>query len=118
MQRFLLTALVQCILISSGQLLLKIAMKRLPAVECSLTFCKAACTNWPLIVSGFCVLSGTLLWMYILRHWDFSLAYPVSSFSYVIGMVLAPLLLQEHIPAERWLGLAFVIVGIYFISRQ
>lgn len=118
MLRFILLAFTQCILISSGQLLLKFAMNKMPKFAWTKDYWGGLFTNIPFVCSGICVLSGTILWMHILKHYDFSLAYPVSSLSYVIGMFAAALLLHETIPYTRWIGVCFILIGIFFMVKQ
>jgi len=111
-------ALTQCLCTAFGQLLLKVAMNRTPDFSWTCNYFRTLFTNIPFIFSGILVLSGVILWMHILKHYPFSLAYPVSSFSYVIGMITGALLLHESIPYTRWLGLLLILVGIFVLTRK
>jgi len=57
------------------------------------------------------------LWMHILKHYPFSIAYPLSCLSFVFGMLGAWLFLGEPVPAVRWLGVALILAGAYFIAK-
>jgi len=118
MLRFIILALSQCLCTAFGQLLLKVAMNRTPDFSWSRFYFRNLFTNIPFIFSGVLVLSGVILWMHILKHYPFSLAYPVSSFSYVIGMTLGAFLLHENIPYTRWIGLALILIGIFVLTRK
>jgi len=118
MLRFIALAFLQCALTASGQLSLKIAMNRMPAFSWTRVYFHTLFHNWPFILSGALVLSGVILWMHILKHYDFSIAYPVSSFSYVIGMLAGSMLLHENIPVTRWIGLALILIGIFVLTRK
>lgn len=118
MLRFILLALIQCMCTAFGQMMLKVAMNRTPDFSWSRNYFHSLFSNIPFICSGILVLSGVILWMHILKHYPFSLAYPVSSFSYVIGMTLGALFLHESIPYTRWIGLALVLIGLFILTRK
>jgi len=118
MLKFIILALTQCLCTAFGQLLLKVAMNNTPAFSWSRGYFHTLCTNIPFIFSGVLVLSGVILWMHILKHYPFSLAYPVSSFSYVIGMTVGAMLLHENIPYTRWIGLVLVLIGLFVLTRR
>ena len=46
----------------------------------------------------------------ILKKYDFSIAYPLTSISYVLGIGLAVMLLQS-VPLTRWLGVLLITAG-------
>jgi len=58
------------------------------------------------------------LWAYVLKKMDFSQAYPLSSLSFIFGMVLAFFLFQESIPFTRWIGVVLIVVGCVLISMK
>ena len=82
MLRFIVIAILQSIFLSSGQVFLKLAMKRIDVFEWSWVFFKNLLLNWPLAACGLGFGGATVLWLYMLRHFDFSLAYPITSISY------------------------------------
>lgn len=55
-------------------------------------------------------------WILILSRVDLSIATPMASTDYVAIPILAVFLLHEHVPPLRWLGIATIILGIYFVS--
>jgi drug/metabolite transporter (DMT)-like permease len=58
---------------------------------------------------------ATVLWLKVLSLAPLSVAYPLQSIAYVLGIVVAYLLLGENIPITRWIGGIIIIIGVYFI---
>jgi len=63
-------------------------------------------------------LFNFFLWMNILSKTDLSVALPLASFSYILIPIAAILFLHEFVPPTRWLGLVFIVLGIYFVSQS
>ena len=47
----------------------------------------------------------------------FHQAFPMVSLSYVMGMLAAVFIFHEEVPFTRWIGLAFILVGVALISK-
>jgi drug/metabolite transporter (DMT)-like permease len=47
-----------------------------------------------------------------------SIAYPLLSLGYVVNAIAAHYLLGEAVTAQRWLGIGFIIVGVYVVARS
>ena len=62
-------------------------------------------------------LSG-FIWLSLLKKLEFSLLYPMISFSYVIGMLVAIFVFKESVPFIRWVGISVIMLGIFLISRN
>jgi undecaprenyl phosphate-alpha-L-ara4N flippase subunit ArnE len=58
-----------------------------------------------------------LVWMFVLKKYDFSLAYPLLSISYIIGLLVAYFFFHETIPLTRWIGVLIVMIGVYLIAK-
>jgi len=58
------------------------------------------------------------IWIIILYKVDLSIAMPVGSISYVLVPVAAMVFLHEHVGLLRWLGIAFIMLGVHFVSRS
>lgn len=110
-------ALTQCLLLCSGQVMLKLALARMGTPQFSWAFLSSQLTNWWFLGCGLCFGAGSFLWMYILKHFPFSMAYPLISLSYVFGMVAAMLVFHETIPPVRWFGVALIVLGCYLIAK-
>ena len=96
--KLILLALIQSMLLCAGQLFMKLALKAMGAVSWSWAFVWSQVTNWWWLACGISFTAAGILWMYILKHWSFSQAYPLSSLAYVFGM---------HIVAHRFAGSGF-----------
>lgn len=72
----------------------------------------------PIILAGIAMyIVGTLIWLVVLSRMDLSFAYPLVATTYVFTPLLAHLLLNEPIPTLRWLGIAFILVGVFIVAR-
>jgi drug/metabolite transporter (DMT)-like permease len=106
----------------TGELLLKSGMNRHGELNVSMdtlvsTAVKLFTSPW--VLGGFVfVFSGALFWLAVLSRWDLSLAYPLLSISYIIGMAASVLFLGERVTWVRVLGVLVIIVGVFLISRE
>ena len=80
---------VQCLLLVGGQVLLKLSFMRMPAFSWTRAFWLSLLGNWQFAACGLLFGAASLLWMYIIKTFPLSLAYPLSSLSYVMAMVAA-----------------------------
>lgn len=70
-----------------------------------------------LLGSGILMTGAGLLWMYILRHFPLSHAYPLTALSFVFGTMAAIVFLHETVDGLHWLGLLLILVGCFLIAR-
>ena len=81
--------IVQSALLVAAQSFLKISVELFGKFSWSWQYFKTVFTTWQFAASGICALVAMLVWMYVLKHYEFSLAYPLLSISYVIGLLAA-----------------------------
>ena len=74
-------------------------------------------TNWQFAACGLFFGAASLLWMYIVKVFPFSSAYPMVSLSYVFGMLAAILFFHEEVSMIKWFGVAFIVVGCMLIAK-
>jgi len=117
MWRIIFLSTIQCLLLSGGQVCLKIAMNRMSKFSFTWDFFCELLVNWWLLVSGICIIGATVLWVYIIKNFDFSLVYPMISLSYVFGMLAAIFIFHESVPLVRWLGVLLIMGGIILIAK-
>lgn len=110
-------ALVQSLLLSLGQVLLKFALNKMDKFEWALSFFGNLLTNWWLLACGICYGLATILWLYILKKFPFSMAYPMISLSYVFGMFAAIIFFHEQITITRWMGVLLIMGGCFLIVK-
>lgn len=117
MWKLLILSLVQASLLAGGQVTLKISLEKFPPFAWTWDFFKTVFTTWQFALCGLCFASAGLMWMYILKNFPFSSAYPLSSLSYVMGMLAAVFIFHEVVPFSRWIGLLLILAGAYLIVK-
>ncbi len=105
----------------SGQLTLKSAMDRVGRIGAKQvatpvkTVAKAA--GEPRLWLGLLLFGvSALFWLVVLSRVPLSVAYPFVGLSYIAVVLFARLLLHEHVPALRWLGVVVVAAGIAIVG--
>lgn len=96
---------------------LKFALQRMPSFGWTREFWCGMLHNWQFAASGVFFVSASLLWMYIIKVFPFSMAYPMVSISYVFGMVAAILFFGEQVSVHQWLGVGLIIIGCLLIAK-
>lgn len=104
-------------MLSTGQLALKLGLSRMPKFSWTVAFWGDLLTNWWFLLSGILCGSAALLWMYILKHYPLSMAYPMASMGYVFVLVLAVVFLHEEVDWQRWIGVALIMTGCVFVAK-
>lgn len=104
-------------MLTGGQVFLKFALTRMPSFGWTRDFWLGLLVNWQFAASGLLFGSASLLWMYIVKHFPFSSAYPMISLSYVFGMISAIVFFHEEVSLIKWFGVAFIIIGCLLIAR-
>ena len=117
MLRLFLLVLVQSVLLCGGQIMMKLALKATGAVSWSWSFVQSQLTNWWWPGCGVSFTLAGVMWMYILKHYPFSQAYPLSSMAYVLGMIAAMLVFHEHIVWTQWVGIILIMAGCFFVAN-
>ncbi|MBQ3027111.1 MAG: EamA family transporter [Alistipes sp.] len=115
--KLLLLAIVQSLLLSGGQVLLKYALNRMLPFAMTFEFWRSVFANWQFAACGLCYGAGSLLWFYIIKHYPFSMAYPLVSLSYVFGMIAAMVFFNEPVNLAKWAGVLFIMFGCFLITR-
>lgn len=110
-------AIIQSILLAAGQVLLKYALARMEPYSLSMKFFKSVLVNWQFALCGICFLAGSITWMYIVKHFPLSMAYPMVSLSYVFGMIAAIIFFHETVEYYKWIGVFLIITGCVLIAR-
>lgn len=113
----LLLAIIQSALLAGGQVLLKFALVRMLPFSWTFDFWRSVFVNWQFAACGICYGAGSILWFYIIKHYPFSMAYPLVSLSYVFGMIAAIVFFNEPVNITKWVGVLFIMLGCYFIAK-
>lgn len=73
----------------------------------------------PFILSSFiAAFIAAMCWMAALTKFELSYAYPFTSISFVLVLVLSAIILREPISAMRLTGLALIITGIMITAKS
>jgi len=96
---------------------LKFAMMRMLPFAWTKTFWVSLLTNWHFAACGLFFGAASLLWMYIVKVFPFSMAYPMVSLSYVFGMFAAILFFHEEVSLMKWVGVACIMLGCLLIAK-
>lgn len=117
MLALLLLSILQACLMVAAQSFLKISVTIFGTFNWSWAYFKTVFTTWQFAISGVCALASMLLWMHILKHYEFGIAYPLTSLSYIIGLVSAHFIFHEAVPITRWIGVCIILIGVFFIVK-
>jgi drug/metabolite transporter (DMT)-like permease len=110
-------AIIQSFLLMLSQVFLKLAVMQFGPVQFTFAYIKSVVSNIYLAISGIAVAGAISFWVYILKHYPFSIAYPLGSISYIFGLIAAVVIFHEQVSAVRWMGVCIIIVGIYFVTK-
>ena len=120
--RYLVLIVLQTSTLAAGQAMYKLFLNNIhrQEFEWSWSYLKQMTFQNGLIVLGMIAffLSSLLLWTYALKKLPFSQAYPLSSLSFIFGMILAVCMFGESIPFTRWIGVLLIVVGCFLISMK
>lgn len=110
-------AIIQSVLLCSGQVLLKIALTKMESFSWTVSYFLNILTNWWFLGCGLCYAAATVLWMYIVKHFAFSQAYPMISLSYIFGMIAAIVFFHEQVSLRMWAGVGCIVLGCILVAR-
>ncbi|MGA9335499.1 MAG: EamA family transporter [Rudaea sp.] len=72
---------------------------------------------WQTFAGIACFASGIVFYAWALRQFDLHIAQIIVSLQYVVVILLANLMLGEHISHLQWFGIALIAAGLFFCSR-
>lgn len=118
MGRLAILSIIQSMLLCGGQVLLKVAVANMNKNASAWQFfIHSIVLNWWLLGCGILMTGAGLLWMYILRHFPFANAYPLTALSFIFGTLAAMFFFHESVNWQNWVGIAFILIGCYFIAK-
>ncbi|MHC3924511.1 4-amino-4-deoxy-L-arabinose-phosphoundecaprenol flippase subunit ArnF [Alcaligenes nematophilus] len=72
----------------------------------------------PFITSGLILyVLSFAVWVVVLSKLEVSVAYPLLSLGYLVGLVLAWVFFGEVVTFNKVIGVCFLMIGTYFITR-
>ncbi len=75
-------------------------------------------SSWYIWAGILVYVISFVLWLIIIYRIDLSIALPVGSTVYIFIPIMAMVFLHERVSPLRWLGIAFIILGIHFVSQS
>lgn len=101
-----------------GQILIKKASGRIDFNAGILNILFQSMTS-PFIISGVsCYVLGLATWVFVLSKNELSFAYPLMSLTYIFVTIAGIYVFQEQVTLLRWVGIAFILLGVFIISRS
>lgn len=118
MLRLVILSIIESFLLCAGQVMLKFAVQHMDKSERGWHFFwHSVVLNWQLACCGALLTAAGLLWMYILRNFNFSHAYPLTALSFVFGILASIWVFREPVTYWQWLGVAVILLGCFLITR-
>lgn len=116
----LLLGSICALLITSGQVLWKIALlKTKISFSSDITINKVI--NFiisPYMIMGIIIyLFATVFWIYLLSKFEYSKIYPILALAYVFALLFAYFIFDEKIGWYKIFGVFFIIFGIVIIAK-
>ena len=101
-----------------AQIFLKIASSKLNASVTILEKVKSIIIDLNFLLGFLCYGVSIVVWVYVLSRVKVSIAYPMQSMGYIIGTLLAYLILSETVTHANIVGLILITSGVLIISRS
>ena len=117
MFKLIILATIQSFLLAACQVFLKFAALRMGDFVFTWAYFKDLLMNWQLALSGISIAAASIIWFYMLKHYELSLVYPLISISYIFGMLASVFIFHEVVPITRWIGVGLIMVGVVFLTR-
>lgn len=75
-------------------------------------------TQGHFILGAACYAVSIVVWIIGLSRVPVSVAYPMLSVGYIVNAVAAHYLFGESVTFARWLGIGFIVVGVWLVARS
>ncbi len=73
----------------------------------------------PFIAGGLaCYVVSVVVWILALSRVPVSVAYPMLSIGYIVNAVAAWALFGESLGAQKLVGIAFIVAGVFLVARS
>lgn len=111
-------SILQAAFIAAGQVLMKIALEHTghPAFTSEFIM-QSLILNWWWALCGVAFIIAGVMWMYLLKHFPFSIVYPLSSIAYIFGMIAACLIFKEPVQLVQWAGILLIMAGCALVVK-
>ncbi len=70
------------------------------------------------VLGAACYVLSLFVWILGLSRVPVSIAYPLLSVGYIVNAIAAHYLFGEAVTVTRWLGIGFIVVGVWLVARS
>ena len=75
-------------------------------------------TQTHFVLGTACYVLSLFVWILGLSRVPVSVAYPLLSVGYIVNAIAAHYLFGEAVTVTRWLGIGFIVVGVFLVARS
>lgn len=114
--------LLSVLLNSAAQILLKEAMNRIGIF--AISWANLVPVGWRIIINPFfiagmlCYVLSLSSWVVVLSRLDVSVAFPLSSMSFIVCALAAYFILGENVTLVRFAGIIVIMIGVFLVTRS
>ena len=122
--RYLVALAAALLLNAAANLMMKFGMHQItqtgPWLKAGPLAAAGAIFRTPVLIIGVaCFAANLLCYMYALQKLPVSVAYPIMvATGFAIIVVVAGLYLRERLLLGQWLGVAFILVGVWLVASR
>ena len=74
--------------------------------------------NPPIVAGLGCYVVSVVVWILGLSRVPVSVAYPMLSVGYILNAFAAWMLFGESLPAQKIVGIGFIVIGVFLVARS
>jgi multidrug transporter EmrE-like cation transporter len=74
--------------------------------------------NPPILAGLGCYVVSVVVWILGLSRVPVSVAYPMLSVGYILNALAAWMLFGESLPAQKLVGIGFIVIGVFLVARS
>ena len=75
-------------------------------------------TQGHFVLGAACYVLSLFVWILGLSRVPVSIAYPLLSIGYIVNAIAAHYLFGEDVNTTRWLGIGFIVVGVWLVAKS
>lgn len=109
--------IVSVLLGAAGQVLMKWGVSSPKPAGAGLLSWSHLAASWPIAAGLACYGLSSVFWLFALKKFPLSTAYPMVSMGYILVMLLGFYLFHESLSMQKWFGAAFISFGVLLIAR-
>lgn len=118
MLTLVLLVLLQTAMMVAGQVMLKLGLIRMGDFAwtraCIVDGVLLNAWMWGAVIL---LVAANLFWLYLLKFYPYSVAYPLTSVGFVMALVTGLFIFHEPVTAVQWAGAMLVMIGCYLIAK-